>query len=394
MEQPMAADREYLLDVSRAIWRTWNARRPTGIDRVVLKYLEHFGARSRAVVQFKGRMFVLSPSASDRLFAIFLEPGSAPRGRLLRAVATALLSARRSPPLQGMIYLNVGHTGLDSPALKRWISAHQVNAVYLIHDLIPITHPQFCRDGEAERHSARIENALASAAGVIANSQATLDELASFASTRRLSMPPSTAAWISGGEVVESQPLALERPHFVALGTIEGRKNHILLLCIWKQLIEEYGADAPILLVLGQRGWKAEAAEAMLRHSELRDHVRELGGCNDEEISGWLKGARALLMPSFAEGFGLPIVEAFAHGTPVIAGDLPVYREIVGDIPTYLDPNDFESWKGAIEAFAAESPDRARQKQLLRSYRAPQWHEHFAKVEQWLNGLRGPQPNP
>lgn len=390
----MGADREFLLDVSRAIWRTWNERRPTGIDRVVLKYVEHFGPRSQAVVQFKGLTFVLSPSASERLFAVFLDPGRAARRRLSPALATALLSARRSPPRHGMIYLNVGHTGLDAMALTRWISAHQVKAAYLIHDLIPITHPQFCRDGEAAKHSARMENALASAAGIIANSQATLDELEAFASRRGLAMPPGTAAWISGGEPVQLQPLALERPYFVTLGTIEGRKNHILLLRIWKQLIDQRGAEAPILLVLGQRGWKAEAAEAMLRLPELRGHVRKLGDCSDEEISAWLRGARALLMPSFTEGFGLPIVEAYAQGTPVIAGDLPVYREIVGEIPTYLDPNDVESWKAAIDAFVADGPERARQKQLLSDYRAPQWHEHFAKVEQWLNGVRGARPSP
>jgi glycosyltransferase involved in cell wall biosynthesis len=394
MEQPMAADREFLLDVSRAVWRTWNARRPTGIDRVALKYIEQFGKRSQADVQFKGITFVLSPRASDRLFAIFLQQGPAAKRRLLAAGAAALLSARRSPPRRGMIYLNVGHTGLDAPALPAWIAAHDVKAVYLIHDLIPITHPQFCRDGEADRHSARIENALVSAAGVIANSQATLDEVAAFASKRGLGMPPSIAAWISGGEPVQSEPLALDRPHFVTLGTIEGRKNHVLLLRIWKELIEERGAEAPILLVLGQHGWKAEAAEAMLRLPELRGHVRELGGCSDEQISAWLKGARALLMPSFVEGFGLPIIEAFAYGTPVIAGDLPVYREIVGVIPTYLDPNDAKSWKAAISAFVGDDPERKRQKRLLERYRPPEWQDHFAKVERWLEGLAAGRAKP
>ena len=383
----MPADREFLLDASRAVWRTWNGRRPTGIDRVALKYVEHFGRRSQAVVQFKGRTFVLSPRASDRLFAIFLEQGRAARRRLLAAGAAALLSLRRSPPRRGMVYLNVGHTGLDDPALGAWISAHRARAVYLIHDLIPITHPQFCRPGEARKHSARMENSLLSAAGIIANSQTTLDELAAFASTRGLTMPPSIVAWISGGEPIKSKPLALDRPHFVTLGTIEGRKNHILLLRIWKELVEERGAEAPILLVLGQRGWEAETAEAMLGLPELKGHVRELGGCSDEQISASLNGARALLMPSFAEGFGLPIVEAFAHATPVIAADLPVYREIVGAIPTFLAPDDPESWKSAITAFMADDPERKRQKRLLSHYRAPEWRDHFAKVERWLKAL-------
>src|SRR5678816_189921 len=102
-----------------------------------------------------------------------------------------------SPPEKGMIYLNVGHTGLHEEALARWIFANGVRAVHLIHDLIPITHPQFCRAGEAQKHVDRMRNALQSATGVIGNSQATLDELGAFASSIQLPMPMNLSAWIS-----------------------------------------------------------------------------------------------------------------------------------------------------------------------------------------------------
>ena len=354
--------------------------------------MRHFNGRAQAVVQHKHFRRILNREASQELFGLLEGPAAQFRRKLPGAILRNLGGLGRDG--SGRLYLNIGHTGLDSAGFRDWVETAHVKPVYFVHDLIPITHPQFCRDGEADRHSARIENALVSAAGVIANSQATLDEVAAFASKRGLGMPPSIAAWISGGEPVQSEPLALDRPHFVTLGTIEGRKNHVLLLRIWKELIEERGAEAPILLVLGQHGWKAEAAEAMLRLPELRGHVRELGGCSDEQISAWLKGARALLMPSFVEGFGLPIIEAFAYGTPVIAGDLPVYREIVGVIPTYLDPNDAKSWKAAISAFVGDDPERKRQKRLLERYRPPEWQDHFAKVERWLEGLAAGRAKP
>lgn len=376
--------RPFLLDASRLIWRLWSGRLPTGIDRVCLEYVRQFGSRSLAVLQFRGRFLVLAAGDSDRLFQLLLAGGPGLRRRLVALLAITLLRARPSPPRRGMAYLNVGHTGLHDPALPKWISANRLKAVYLVHDLIPITHPQFCRDGEAEKHAARIENALASAAGVIANSQATLDQLTAFASQRGIPVPESVVAWIAGSEVPQSRPRVLERPYFVTVGTIEGRKNHILLLEVWRQLIDEIGGEAPMLVIVGQRGWKAEAAEALLESTQLREHVRQLGTCGDTELAGWLKGARALLMPSFAEGFGLPVIEALQGRTPVIAADLPVYREVVGEIPLYLDQHDVDGWKSAISSFMSDCPERERQKHSIEAFRPPDWPTHFATVERWL----------
>jgi glycosyltransferase involved in cell wall biosynthesis len=378
-----------LLDVSRLIWRLWSARMPTGIDRVCLEYVAHFGPRSQAVVQFAGRALVLGPRASERLFALILSGGERLRPRLLALGAAALASASRSAPRPGMLYLNVGHTRLHDPALPAWIEKNRIRAVYLIHDLIPITHPQFCREGEAGKHRARMENALTSAAAVIGNSKATLAELAEFASERGLAMPPKLAAWISGyrpdGEV---EPITLERPHFIAVGTIEGRKNHLLLLRVWRRLVAEMGGAAPILVIVGQRGWKSEAVTAILDSAdEFAGSVRELGDCGDGDLRGLLAGARALLMPSFAEGFGLPVIEALQAGTPVIASDLPVYREIVGNIPTFIDPSDETAWEAAIRGFIGDSPERQRQKLAMTEYVAPDWPGHFTKVESWLDGF-------
>jgi glycosyltransferase involved in cell wall biosynthesis len=378
-----------LLDVSRLIWRVWRGRLPTGIDRVCLEYLRHFRSRSLAVVQFRGRTLVLSASDSDRLSELLLDGGAAARRRLLALAPKALLRARRGPPAERMLYLNVGHTGLHDPALPVWIRANRVKAVHMIHDLIPVTHPQFCRPGEAQKHAKRLENALASATGLIVNSQATLDELATFAAARGLAMPRALVAWLGGYPMGVATPAPkLGRPYFVTVGTIEGRKNHLLLLRVWSRLVEEMGESAPVLLIIGQRGWQATEAETILDSSgELQSHVRELAACSDEELAGWIADARALLMPSFAEGFGLPVVEALQLGTPVIATDLPVYREVVGDIPTFLDADNVDRWARAVIEFTGDGPERHRQKEALKGYRAPDWRSHLAAVEKWLEEL-------
>jgi glycosyltransferase involved in cell wall biosynthesis len=376
-----------LLDVTRLIWRRWKGRYPTGIDRVCLAYLEHFASQSQAVIQHGGFRRILDRRASNELFALLEEPGDFKR----RLVGGFLRHLHRiGAKGQGRIYLNVGHTGLNSAGFRRWIATSDVRPIYLAHDLIPITHPHFCRAGEAEKHRERMRTVLTTASGVVGNSQATLDELASFAEEEGLKMPPAVAAWLGADPLpAPTGSGAPDRPTFVVLGTIEARKNHQMLLNIWSRLIDRSGINAPRLLIIGQRGWEAEPVFNVLDHSEkLRGHVIELNHCSDEELANHLASAQALVFPSLAEGYGLPLVEALGMGVPVIASDLPVFREIAGDIPTYISPIDEAGWEAAIVDYAPpDSASRAAQVDRLRSFRKPYWDSHFDLVDRWLDTL-------
>jgi len=274
--------------------------------------------------------------------------------------------------------------------LPQWVKKHGLRAVYFVHDLIPLIHPQYCRRGEVDKHARRIENVLISASGVIGNSQATIDELGAFAAQHRLRMPSAVAAPIAGPSVPDTlAPAVLERPYFITVGTIEGRKNHILLLRIWERLARRYGPKSPLLLIVGQRGWEAEPVfDRLDRDAKLRGHVLEMNECSDAELAAHMSAARALLFPSFTEGYGLPMIEALGLGVPVIASDLPVFREIGGAIPEFIDPVDKDSWEAAILDFAKTGSD-AREEQLRRitSFRLPTWSDHFEAVERWLASL-------
>jgi glycosyltransferase involved in cell wall biosynthesis len=179
-------------------------------------------------------------------------------------------------------------------------------------------------------------------------------------------------------------------PYFLLCGTIEPRKNHLLILHVWRDLVDRRGDGAPKLVLVGKRGWENEQIRDLLdRSPRLRRHVVEVSGLPTPSLKRLMLGAFALLMPSFGEGYGLPVVEALAVGLPVIASDIPVFREIGDGRLTLIDPTDGPRWREAICEFAEESSGvRAQALANLAGCRVPTWPEIFETVETFLADLK------
>ncbi|MEG2045283.1 MAG: glycosyltransferase [Comamonas sp.] len=156
----------------------------------------------------------------------------------------------------------------------------------------------------------------------------------------------------------------------------------MLLLNVWRALVQRDGERAPRLVIVGQRGWECEQVLDLLDRCEaLRGFVLERQGCDDTELATLLAHAQALLFPSFAEGYGMPMVEALAAGVPVLASDLPAFREVAGDVPEYLDPLDGPGWIRAIDDYVHMNGARRRaQLARMHGWQAPTWKAHFDQV--------------
>ena len=371
-----------IIDVTRVAARLLERKRPTGVDRVNMAYIEHFRERANAMVRHWGRWMHLPAGPSQRLLNALLEQNDAGPRVVRSEVIQAYLLQWHMPP--GALLFNTGHSGLDHPGYATRVRRHNLRPVYFVHDLIPLTHPECCRPGEADRHRQRLLTMLHTGHGIIANSRATLDDLQGFARDAGLRMPPSMVAHL-GVETLPAAPsqAPIPEPYFVALGTIEARKNHLLLLQLWRQMAESGLEPLPKLVLIGQRGWECEQVLDMLERCEsLRGKVLELGNCGDADLAGWLHHARALLFPSFVEGYGMPLAEALHAGVPALCSDLPVFREIAGFVPEFLDPLDGPAWRQAVLDYAhPDSPRREAQLERLRGFRAPTWADHFRTVD-------------
>lgn len=375
-----------LIDVTRLLDRAMRARLPTGIDRVGLAYVSYFRERARALVRFAGRWLVLNDADSKRLFDGLLSHDRSIRQLIVWLIgkSTALNWQR---PSEGSILINTGHCGIESDDYGRQVLRYGLQPIYFLHDLIPIAFPEYCRPGELERHHRRLRTILETGRGVVVNSTTTGKELASYADSLGLTVPK----WITAHLAPPVFPVTVNEspvsePYFVILGTIEPRKNHLLLLNLWRRLVNAYGRASPRLVVIGQRGWECEQVVDMLERCEaLKGYVIEISDCDDKELATWLANALALLFPSFAEGYGIPLIEALSLGTPVIVSDLPVFRELAGDIPDYLDPIDGEGWYQAVLEYSEKNGQRrAAQKARMVGWQAPTWDRHFEKLEEFM----------
>lgn len=383
----MTSSTPLLLDCTRAVARHWAGRQPSGIDRVCDAYIAHFAARAQAVVQLRGKARVLSVHHSRGLFGLLQEPIAGFRRRFARFAPSGFAAGQTQMAHAGALYLNVSHTDFDLPAHSRWVRKSGLRPIYFVHDLIPIMHPQWTTKRRVARHRGRIVGALKEASGIIVNSRATAQNLMAFAADQGLATPPLLSAPLAAADFpqVALRSAVSGKPYFVCISTIEARKNHLILLRVWQRLIAQYGEDTPQLILIGKWGiGSAEVRRFYEKNRMLSRFVAVRSGCNDAEVASLLVGARALLAPSMAEGFGLPVAEALKYRIPVIASKLPSFVELGGDIPHYLDPDDFDGWLSAVQRFVVDGPERTGQLALLDHYRAPCWEDHFQLLESWL----------
>lgn len=393
----MGAGPARLLDLTRSVSRL--GRGPmTGIDRVEAAWAAELVKQEKpafALIRSTAGFLLLDRAGMAALFGAALpdradllarlghrrRPLWARAETLARRLAVARCSRiglarmlrHRFP--EGAEYLNLGHANLTDRVLRQ-IRAAAGRVTVLIHDTIPLDHPGLARAGTAETFRQKLAAVARHADRVVHLTQAS--RLLTEAQLARLGrVPPGLVAPLGVSAPIPDAAalpagLDLSRPYFVALGTIEPRKNIGLLLDVWQVL-----PDPPLLFLVGARGWAGADLLARLDGLAAGGPVQELNGLPDGAVAALLASARALLFPSLAEGFGLPPLEAAALSRPVIALDLPVLRETMVDYPVYLKASNRYSWAATIQELV-QTTGRAGPKDTR--IVLPTWDAHFNTV--------------
>ncbi|MGH8984130.1 MAG: glycosyltransferase family 4 protein [Acidimicrobiia bacterium] len=226
--------------------------------------------------------------------------------------------------------------------------------VVTVHDAAPLLFPDTYPRRGRWFHRRGIAAAARRADLVITVSQAAADEIqehTAIPAERMRVVPNGVELTEASDDDATAARAAFDlgaRPYVLWLGSLEPRKNVGLLVEAFARWAAT--SDVPHQLVLaGPAGWVEDRDTVLAPARRLGDRVRTIGRVGDDHLRGLYRGADVFVLPSRHEGFGLPVLEAMAQGTPVVASDIPSLREVAGDAARLVTPFDPDAWAGALD---------------------------------------------
>jgi alpha-1,3-rhamnosyl/mannosyltransferase len=312
-----------------------------------------------------------------RMVAAFAHTGGAHRFTLVTR-ATRLKNVFHLPPLPGLNFsrklmveglhpffsrtVDVFH-GLDARLPGLWLKAPTVVTIHDVYSALQSTEfatPEF-RQTKRARYQELIERAdrivcvsEAVRRDVLATLQPDPKKLRVVYEAAGESFFPRTAAEI---DAIRTK-YALDRPYFFFAGSINKRKNVPALIEAFLQARDRTRSDM-LFAIAGRVGFGGDEIKAALEKSSGAEHVKLLGYVPDEDIPALYSGARGLLFATLYEGFGIPAIEAFACGCPVIGATTGSLPEIIGDAGLLADPASVDSIAAQIEKLMTDDTLRA-----------------------------------
>ncbi|ERI52656.1 hypothetical protein N878_04705 [Pseudomonas sp. EGD-AK9] len=277
-----------------------------------------------------------------------------------------MAALQRSEPMdiaEGDVFLLLDSSWhLDFYDLAERLKARGASIISVVYDLIPLMQPQFCDAGLTRVFERWFDWVAKTADGFLCISRTVEDDVRHAVAARlgqELADSRQFEHFYLGSELDLTQRdpeldseietvFVSNEPVYLMVSTIEPRKNHAYLLDAFERIWAR-GIKAR-LCIIGKVGWKSEELIGRIqRHPQLSRQLFVFNQLNDSGLEYAYARASALVFPSHAEGFGLPMVEAMQRGVPAMVSDIPVFREIGGDFAAYFDLGDPEALAKLVE---------------------------------------------
>jgi glycosyltransferase involved in cell wall biosynthesis len=326
--------------------------RMTGVQRSAYEIVR------RLVSDGSGRYHLVSPRSEDPPKGEGLSLGIRQRGRLHHGHLWEQIE------LPGIVRRMGSKAVLYSPMSSGPVAVKR--QVVTVHDLFPVEHPEWFSRGFGRWYSWLWPILLRRVTRVVANSEYTRQRVLD-----RYGLPEEkvvTCNFAHDETFVPAPAEEVERfradrglpeSYLLYLGSVEPRKNLITLSAAWKRT--EAREEGVKLVVAGGAARKTVFNAANSGAEALRDPtIHYLGYVADEHLPLLYEGAEAFVLPSLAEGFGLPVLEAMACGTPVICSDTTALPEITGGAARLVPPLEVEAWTEAIDTVLSDLELRRR----------------------------------
>ncbi|MBB3234977.1 glycosyltransferase family 4 protein [Phyllobacterium endophyticum] len=377
LAEPLSSQRRLLIDATF----TGLVTHKTGIQRVVKKICESIANdQVRSVEQIQ---FVLcdDPSGWFAMDGRTLErPEKEPANKVVIGSDTLLM-------LDSSWHL----FELHQPHLRA-CRLRGGEVITCLYDTVPIRSAAFCDPNMPVMFSKWLRSALMYSTGFVCISRAVADELLALLEAIEFPRRMNVGYWQLGadfsgasaaGETVGTLATS-PRPRFLMVGTLEPRKGHRVALDAFETLWSD-GVDAELVLV-GKTGWEVtHLVERIRNHPEYGKRLQWHETVNDDELGRLYAQCDALIAASFAEGFGLPIVEAGHFGKPVLASDIPVFREVAKgtSVAHFFTVGDPAALADAVNQFI-RSNDKADPS--MSGGHWPSWAESAAQLKEVVLG--------
>jgi len=237
--------------------------------------------------------------------------------------------------------------------------------IFFVHDIIPLTHPKIFHPVHVERFQKWFWQVMENADLIVCNSHFTKQCIEDFAAKHTNVQCPDSAVVHLGHDLGPSltgdihhrklRKVFLKTPqNFLCVGTLEPRKNLDVLIDAFDDLWRD--GQKVSLVLIGKEGWLCDELLIRIRkHPQQGKFLFWFNDVGDADLARAYRQASALIFPSIVEGFGLPLVEALSQGLPVIASDIPVFREIAKDSARYFSPTDPAALALVIKTHLADS---------------------------------------